>query len=80
MNLFFFKKYSPGRSKYGRGFAFNYETCTFIFGVKTKIKRKKLFPQFKITWIYRNIDKKKLYKDFAKKTWRSKKKFVSYRK
>ena len=76
----FFYKYSPGRHKYGWGFVFNYKTHTFIFGVNFKINRKKIFPQPKITWIYRNTDKEKLYKDFAKKTWKTKKKFVSLRK
>ena len=75
----FFSKHSPGRYKYGRGFTFNYKNHTIIFGIKIQKKRKKLSP-FKITWIYRNINKEKLYKDFAKKTWRSKKFFVSYRK
>tara|TARA_R110001592_G_scaffold72715_1_gene222232 strand:+ start:290 stop:523 length:234 start_codon:yes stop_codon:yes gene_type:complete len=77
MYLSYFRKYSPGRHKYGRGFVFNYKTYTFILGIKFQIKRKKLFPKTQITWIYKNINKEKLYKDFAKKVWRSKKKFVS---
>ena len=60
----FFKKHSPGRKMYGYGFIINYKTHTLIMGTK---KRE-----------YRNS--KKNYKDFAKKTWRSKKKFVSLRK
>ena len=65
----FFWKYSPGRHKYGRGFAFKYKIHTFIFGVKFIINRKKLFPQPKITWIYRNTDKEKLYKDYKVYAW-----------
>jgi len=60
----FFKKNSPGRKLYGYGFTFMYKHHTFLIGTK-KIE-------------YRNS--KKNYKDFAKKVWRSKKKFVSYRK
>ena len=60
----FFKKHSPGRKMYGYGFIINYKTHTLIIGTK---KRE-----------YRNS--KKNYKDFAKKTWRRKKFFVSYRK
>ena len=60
----FFKKHSPGRKMYGYGFIFNYKTHTLIIGTK---KRE-----------YRNS--KKNYKNFAKKIWRRKKFFVSYRK
>jgi len=60
----FFKKHSPGRKMYGYGFIINYKNHTLIIGTK---KRE-----------YRNS--KKNYKDFAKKTWRRKKFFVSYRK
>ncbi len=60
----FFKKHSPGRKMYGYGFIINYKTHTLIIGTK---KRE-----------YRNS--KKDYKEFAKKTWRRKKFFVSYRK
>ena len=60
----FFKKHSPGRKMYGYGFIINYKTHTLIIGTK---KRE-----------YRNS--KKNYKDFAKKTWKRKKFFVSYRK
>ena len=60
----FFKKHSPGRKIYGFGFAFMFSHHTFLIGTK---KRE-----------YRNSKKK--YKDFAKKTWRRKKFFVSYRK
>ena len=56
-----FPKNSPGRQIYGWGFAINYKTHTLIIGTK-KIE-------------YRST--KKNYKDFAKKVWRSKKKFVS---
>ena len=57
----FFKKHSPGRKIYGCGFVFMFKNHTFLIGTK---KRE-----------YRNS--KKNYKDFAKKVWRSKKKFVS---
>ena len=57
----FFKKHSPGRNLYGFGFAFMFNYHTFLIGTK-KIE-------------YRNS--KKNYKDFAKKVWRSKKRFVS---
>ena len=64
MYFSYFKKYSPGRKIYGYGFVFMFKYHTFLIGTK-KIE-------------YRNS--KKNYKDFAKKTWRSKKKIVSYRK
>ena len=64
MFFIFFKKNSPGRKLYGFGFAFMYKHHTFLIGTK-KIE-------------YRNS--KKNYKDFAKKTWRRKIFFVSYRK
>jgi hypothetical protein len=64
MYLRFFKKHSPGRKIYGYGFIINYKTHTLIIGTK---KRE-----------YRNS--KKNYKNFAKKIWRRKKFFVSYRK
>ena len=57
----FFKKHSPGRKIYGYGFAFMFKHHTFLIGTK-KIE-------------YRTS--KKNYKTFAKKVWRSKKKFVS---
>tara|TARA_B110000285_G_scaffold92064_1_gene105470 strand:- start:61 stop:246 length:186 start_codon:yes stop_codon:yes gene_type:complete len=57
----FFKKYSIGRKEYGFGFAFMFKHHTFLIGTK-KIE-------------YRTS--KKNYKTFAKKVWRSKKKFVS---
>ena len=57
----FFKKHSPGRKIYGYGFVFMFKHHSFLIGTK-KMK-------------YRNS--KKNYKAFAKKTWRSKKKFVS---
>ena len=59
--LSYFKKHSPGRKIYGYGFAFMFKHHTFLIGTK-KIE-------------YRNS--KKNYKEFAKKVWRSKKKFVS---
>ena len=59
--LSYFKKYSPGRKVYGYGFAFMFKHHTFLIGTK-KIE-------------YRTS--KKNYKAFAKKVWRSKKKFVS---
>jgi hypothetical protein len=59
-----FKKHSSGRKIYGFGFVLMVKHHSFLIGTK-KIE-------------YRNS--KKNYKDFAKKTWRSKKKFVSYRK
>ena len=57
----FIRKHSPGRKIYGYGFAFMFRNHTFLIGTN---KRE-----------YRNS--KKNYKDFAKKVWRSKKKFVS---
>ena len=57
----FFKKHSPGRKIYGYGFAFMFKHHTFLIGTK---KRE-----------YRNS--KKNYNAFAKKVWRSKKKFVT---
>ena len=57
----FFKKYSPGRKLYGYCFVFKCKHHSFLIGTK-KIE-------------YRNSKKK--YKNFAKKVWRSKKKFVS---
>ena len=61
MYLSYFRKNSPGIKEYGFGFAFMFKHHTFLIGTK---KRK-----------YRNSEKN--YKDFAKKTWRSKKKIVS---
>jgi len=61
MYLSYFRKNSPGRNMYGTGFIFMFSFHTFLIGTK-KIE-------------YRNS--KKDFKDFAKKTWRSKKKFVS---
>jgi len=60
----FFKKHSIGREEYGYGFAFMFKHHTFLIGTKKREYR----------------SSKKDYKKFAKKTWRSKKKFVSYRK
>jgi len=60
----FFKKHSPGRKIYGYGFVFMFKHHSFLIGTK-KIE-------------YRSS--KKDYKKFAKKTWRIKKKIVSYRK
>ena len=60
----FFKKNSIGRKEYGFGFVFMFKHHSFLIGTK-KIE-------------YRSS--KKDYKKFAKKVWRSKKKFVSYRK
>jgi len=86
-----FRKESPGYIQYGRGFVLNHKNHTFIFGVKFK-KRKPNFLRFhtkrqKLYMIrlgfctinigYRNA--KKDYKNFAKKTWRRKKYFVSLR-
>ena len=56
-----FKKHSISRKEYGYGFVFMFKHHSFLIGTK---KRE-----------YRNS--KKNYKDFAKKTWRSKKKIVS---
>ena len=64
MYLSYFRKNSPGRIKYGYGFALMFKNHTFLVGTK-KIE-------------YRTS--KKNYKDFAKKIWKSKKFFVSYRK
>lgn len=61
MYLSYFRKNSPGRKKYGIGFVFMFKHYSFLIGTK-KIE-------------YRNS--KKNYKDFAKKMWRSKKRFVS---
>ena len=59
--LSYFRKNSPGRKTYGIGFVFMFKHHSFLICTK-KIE-------------YRNS--KKNYKDFAKKVWRSKKKFVS---
>jgi len=59
--LSYFRKNSPGRKKYGIGFVFMFKHHSFLIGTK-KIE-------------YRSS--KKNYKDFAKKTWRRKKFFVS---
>ena len=64
MYLSYFKKHSPGRNKYGFGFAFMFKHHTFLIGTKKREYR----------------SSKKDYKKFAKKTWRRKKFFVSYRK
>tara|TARA_R100001244_G_scaffold72069_1_gene58280 strand:+ start:31 stop:228 length:198 start_codon:yes stop_codon:yes gene_type:complete len=60
----FFKKHSIGRKEYGYGFAFMFKHHTFLIGTKKREYR----------------SSKKNYKDFAKKIWRRKKFFVSYRK
>ena len=60
----FFKKNSQGRKMYGYGFAFMFKHHTFLIGTKKREYR----------------SSKKDYKKFAKKTWRRKKFFVSYRK
>ena len=57
----FFKKHSPGRKIYGYGFAFMFKHHSFLIGTKKREYR----------------SSKKNYKDFAKKTWRTKKKIVS---
>ena len=57
----FFKKYSIGRQEYGYGFVFMWGHHSFLIGTKKREYR----------------SSKKDYKKFAKKTWRSKKKFVS---
>ena len=59
--LSYFRKNSPGSKTYGIGYVFMIKHNSFLIGTK-KIE-------------YRNS--KKNYKDFAKKTWRSKKKIVS---
>jgi len=59
----FFRKNSPGRKIYGYGFAFMFKHHTFLIGTKKREYR----------------SSKKNYKDFAKKTWRNKKFFVSLR-
>ena len=60
----FFKKHSPGRKIYGYGFVFMIKHHSFLIGTKKMEYR----------------SSKKDYKAFAKKTWRNKKFFVSYRK
>ena len=62
--LSYFRKNSSGRETYGYGFVFMFKHHSFLIGTK-KIE-------------YRSS--KKDYKKYAKKTWRSKKFFVSYRK
>ena len=57
----FFKKHSIGREEYGYGFVFMWRHHSFLIGTKKREYR----------------SSKKDYKKFAKKTWRSKKKFVS---
>ena len=64
MYFSYFRKNSPGRKIYGWCFVFMFKYHTFLIGTK---KRE-----------YRNS--KKNYKDFAKKTWRTRKKIVSSRK
>tara|TARA_Y100000034_G_C6545527_1_gene235518 strand:+ start:213 stop:398 length:186 start_codon:yes stop_codon:yes gene_type:complete len=56
-----FPKHSPGWQIYGWGFIFNLFKYNLIIGTKKS----------------KYWSSKKNYKDFAKKTWRSKKKFVS---
>jgi len=60
----FFKKHSIGRKEYGYGFAFMFKHHTFLIGTKKREYR----------------SSKKNYKKYAKKIWRRKKFFVSYRK
>jgi len=63
MYFSYFRKNSPGRKIYGRGFVFMFKHHSFLIGTK-KIE-------------YRNS--KKNYKKFAKKTWKIKKFFLSLR-
>tara|TARA_R110000824_G_scaffold7722_18_gene34925 strand:- start:341 stop:535 length:195 start_codon:yes stop_codon:yes gene_type:complete len=60
----FFQKHSQGRKMYGYGFVFVFKHHTFLIGHKKR----------------NYYNSKKNYKDFAKKTWRRKKFFVSLRK
>ena len=57
----FLPKHSPGRQIYGWGFVLNLFKHNLIIGTKKS----------------KYWSSKKNYKDFAKKVWRSKKKFVS---
>jgi len=84
-----FKKNSPGRDLYGRGFAFNHKHRTFILGIKylrtrftiTKIKTKNqrtyiIYMGVCVIHItIRNI--KKDMKQYARRIWKSRTHFVS---
>ena len=86
-----FRKNSPGGDLYGRGFAFNHNHHTLIFGIKfektnwnlIKIKTPNqktyiIFARiFIINITYRNI--KKDFKQYARRIWRSRTLFVSSR-
>jgi len=91
MYFSWFKKDSPGRDLYGKGFVLNYKHRTFIFGIKgkrTNFRISKLKTKNQKTYIIfagiciihitiRNI--KKDMKQYARRIWRSRTHFVSSR-
>jgi hypothetical protein len=91
MYFSWFKKDSPGRDLYGKGFVLNYKHRTFVFGVKgkrTNFRISKLKTKNQKTYIIfagiciihitiRNI--KKDMKQYARRIWRSRTHFVSSR-
>ena len=91
MYFSWFKKDSPGRDLYGKGFVLNYKHRTFVFGVKgkrTNFRISKLKTKNQKTYVIfagiciihitiRNI--KKDMKQYARRIWRSRTHFVSSR-
>lgn len=91
MYFSWFKKDSPGRDLYGKGFVLNYKHRTFVFGIKgkrTNFRISKLKTKNQKTYIIfagiciihitiRNI--KKDMKQYARRIWRSRTHFVSSR-
>ena len=89
MYFMYFKKNSPGRDLYGRGFVLNYKHRTFIFGIKckrTNFRISKLKTKNQKTYVIfvgiciihitlRNI--KKDFKQYARRIWKSRSHFVS---
>mgnify|MGYP003667069106 FL=1 len=91
MYFSWFKKDSPGRDLYGKGFVLNYKHRTFVFGIKgkrTNFRISKLKTKNQKTYVIfvgiciihitiRNI--KKDMKQYARRIWRSRTHFVSSR-
>lgn len=91
MYFSWFKKDSPGRDLYGKGFILNYKHRTFVFGIKgkrTNFRISKLKTKNQKTYVIfagiciihitiRNI--KKDMKQYARRIWRSRTHFVSSR-
>ena len=89
MYFMYFKKNSPGRDLYGRGFVLNYKHRTFVLGIKykrTNFRISKLKTKNQKTYVIfagiciihitiRNI--KKDFKQYARKIWKSRAHFVS---